>query len=106
MLKGKDIGLPGFGDNYTFIRFFPKEADMDKIKERWDGIVSLFPQKAKPVLPSISGASDDFRKQFAPDRTDIEKIVLQKKLASKEFSPEMEEAMKKRLEELNNPKKI
>lgn len=100
VLKGKDIGLPGFGDNYTFIRFSPKEADISKIKEKWDEIISLLPQKDKSVLPSISGASDDFRKQFAPDRTDIEKVVLKKQLASGEFSPEAEEVMKKRLEEI------
>lgn len=100
ILKGKDIGLPGFGDNYTFIKFSPKEADMGKIKEKWDTIISLLPQKDEPVLPSISGASDDFRKQFAPERTDIEKAVLEKQLSSGEFSPETEEAMRKRLEEI------
>ncbi len=100
ILKGKDIGLPGFGDNYTFIRFFPKEADADKIKEKWDEIASLLPQKANLASPSISGASDDFRKQFAPERIDIEKTVLEKQLASGEFSPETEEAMKRRLDEI------
>ena len=100
VLKGKDIGLPGFGDNYTFIRFSPKEANTGGIKEMWDKIVSLLPQKAKPASPSISGASDDFRKQFAPDRVDIEKAVLEKQLASGEFSPEAEEEMRQRLNEL------
>lgn len=100
ILKGKDIGLPGFGENYTFIRFFPKNADIDKIKKEWDEIVSLLPQKTELASPSISGASDDFRKQFAPDRIDIEKAVLEKQLASGEFSPETEQTMKKRLEEI------
>lgn len=100
ILKGKDIGLPGFGENYTFIRFSPKEADISKIKEKWDEIVSILPQKTEPASPSISGASDDFRKQFAPERTDIEKAVLEKQLASGEFSPDMEKKMRERLEEV------
>ncbi|MBU1180155.1 hypothetical protein KJ885_04385 [Patescibacteria group bacterium] len=100
ILKGEDIELPGFGDDYTFIRFSPQEADLNKIKEKWDKIVSLLPEKNKPVLPSTSGGSEDFRKTFAPERIDIERQAIEIQLASGNFSPEAEEDMQKRLEKI------
>lgn len=100
VLKGKDIGLPGFGDNYTFIRFYPKEASIDKIKETWDKIVSLLPQKIKSATPSISGTSEEFRKKYAPGRTDIEKTAIEKALQVSEFHPDEEKKMRERLKKI------
>jgi hypothetical protein len=101
VLKGKDIGLPGQSESYTYIQFYPQEPDLNKIKEKWDAIAALLPQREKPAQPSISGGSEDFRKQYASNRTDIEKVMLQKRLALEEPSPEVEKDMKKRLEELS-----
>lgn len=101
VLKGKDIGLPGQSEHYTYIQFNPENPDLNEIKKKWDAIAALLPKREEPAQPSISGGSEDFRKQYAPDRTDIEKAMLQKRLALEESSPEVEEKMRQRLEELS-----
>lgn len=79
VLKGKDVGMPGYGEKYTFVRFFPASADIEKIKEKWDQIASLLPVKEGKIEPSISDASFEFRRRYAPKRTDIEKSALKRK---------------------------
>ncbi|HBF66844.1 MAG TPA: hypothetical protein DDW36_00260 [Candidatus Magasanikbacteria bacterium] len=102
VLKGKDVGMPGLGDHYTFIQFKPEKPKLDYIKAMWDAIVEVMPQKNVPAQPSISGGSEDFRREYASDRTDVEKIVLKRCLALDEYSPEAEQKMRERLEELSN----
>ncbi|MBP9695295.1 MAG: hypothetical protein KBD73_02740 [Candidatus Magasanikbacteria bacterium] len=101
VLKGIDLGLPGQTEKYTYIQFNPSNPDTDEIKKKWDTIAALLPQRKEPAQPSISGGSEDFRKQYAANRTDIEKAMLQKCLAIEKFSPEVEEEMRSRLEELS-----
>lgn len=101
VLKGKDIGMPGFGEDYTFIQFRPDQPDLDEIKNVWDRIADALPDKGQLALPSISGGSDEFRKKFAPERTDIEKLVLRKSIDTGEMSPETAKEMEKRLRELS-----
>jgi len=101
VLKGKDVGMPYQSEHYTFIHFDPERPDLNEIKKKWDAIAALLPQRKEPAQPSISGGAEDFRKQYAANRTDIEKIVLQKRLALEESSPEVEEEMRQRLEELS-----
>lgn len=91
----------GWDDGYTFISFLPKHPDLQAIKAVWDSIVALLPDRNCTVPPSISGASEDFRKQYAPDRTDVEKLAIQRSLALSEFSPEAEHDMKQRLKALD-----
>lgn len=100
VLKGKDFGRLYESEGYTYIQFKPEDADINKIKEKWNEIASLLPSKEKPMLPSISGGSEDFRKQYAPQRTDIEKMVLEKRLALTESHPDTEEEMRKRIKEI------
>lgn len=100
VLKGKDIGQPGWGEHYTFIQFKPINPDLNGIKSIWDKIAAILPQKNEPAPPSISGGSEDFRKQYASDRPDIEKAMLQRRLALEEYDPETEQEMRRRLEEL------
>jgi len=101
VLKGRDLDLPGQSEKYTYIQFNPSSPDIKEIKKKWDVIVALLPQREEPVQPSISGGSEDFRKQYAANRTDIEKAMLQKRLALEEHSPDAEEEIRNRLEELS-----
>lgn len=101
VLKGKDFGEPGWGDHYTFIRFKPNKPELSVTKATWDAIVAALPQRSESAQPSISGGSEDFRKEYASARTDVEKAVLERCLALVEHSPEAEQEMRKRLEELS-----
>lgn len=101
VLKGRDLGLPWENEKYTYIQFKPNNPDADEIKKKWDAIAALLPQREEPAQPSISGGSEDFRKQYAANHTDIEKAMLQKRLTFVEYSPEVEEKMRHRLEELS-----
>lgn len=101
VLKGRDVDLPGQSEQYTYIQFNPEYPDMHEMKKKWDAVASLLPQRKGSAQPSISGASEDFRKQYAKNRADIEKAVLQKSLALEEYSPETEKEMRKRLNELS-----
>lgn len=85
---------------YTTLIFPTPNPDIDEIKSMWDKIISLIPPKDITAPPSISGASEDFRKEFAKSRTDIEKMSLKRSLELMEFAPEWEEKMKRRLQEL------
>lgn len=100
VLKGKDVGMPGQHEQYTYIRFYPKHARSEEIKAIWDSIAALLPDRGTPAQPSISGASDDFRNTYAKNRLDVEKAVLQKILGLDESDPETTQKMRTRLIEL------
>ena len=92
--------------NYTQILFKTPNPDINEIKIMWDKIISLIPSKDSKAPPSISGASEDFRKEFSASRTDIEKMSLKRSLELMVFAPEWEEKMKQRLDELTKDKEL
>jgi hypothetical protein len=55
-----------FSHPYTRIIFRPEQPDLAKIKEKWDAIAALLPDKGQPALPSTSDGAVEFRKRFAP----------------------------------------
>ncbi|MFH1597551.1 MAG: hypothetical protein ABIB97_00575 [Patescibacteria group bacterium] len=93
--NGNEVGLPGLGDQYTFIQFKPTNPSLDEIKCRWDQIAEFLPDPGKPVEPAVSGRADDFRKKFAPERVDIEMTVLKIRLA---LDPDMPDEFRKPIE--------
>lgn len=80
VLKGPDLGFPYWDMRYTFVQFAPPRPDLEHIKKTWDEVANLLPAQEE-IAVSITGAAEDFRKQYAPERTDIEKLALQKMLA-------------------------
>jgi len=50
----------------TIVAFRPQEPDLAKIKEKWDAIASMLPDKGQPALPNFTNASVQFRKTYAP----------------------------------------
>lgn len=100
VLRGGDEGLPHHNKEWASIRFKTEQPDIDQIKSQWDKIAAILPDRGGPAMPPISGGSEDFRKEYAPHRTDIEKTMLEKRLALEEYDPETEAEMKKRLTEL------
>jgi len=100
VLKGTDV-VPSFEETYTFIKFKPEKSDLNEIKAKWDKIAQALPARDEPAPPSISGGPEDFRKQYAPDRTDIEKAMLERRLLLTESHPDVEEEMRQRIKELS-----
>lgn len=100
VLKGKDVDLPGSSDYYSYIRFKANRADLNDIKAKWDSIATALPDKQTKVI-SISGASVQFRKKYAPERIDLEKEALEKMLKVQEFAPEYVEKFQNRLREIS-----
>ncbi len=101
VLKGKEVGMLGESPHYTWIIFKPENSDIDEIKKKWDEIVAVLPKRKESAMPSISGGAEEFRKQYAPDRTDIEKKVLESRLNLEESHPDIEEKMRQRIKELS-----
>ena len=46
---------------YTRLQFSPLEADISKIKQKWNKIVSLLPSKNQIALTSMTKKARDFR---------------------------------------------
>jgi hypothetical protein len=100
--QGPTKELPGKAMTETSIRFYPSEPNLELIKQIWDQIAAILPDKNSLPQPSISGASEEFRQQYAPERTDLEKIALTHLLELVELHPDTVEKIKKRLKELKN----
>ena len=101
VLTGAEAGLQGQNESYSNIQFNPETADLESIKATWDAIAAALPDKGVSAPPSTSGAAEDFLRQYAPERTDIERMMLETDLADGDFSPEAMAKMKARLEELS-----
>lgn len=80
VLDKKDLKLPGLNSAFHSIRFNPPKADIDLIKQLWDKVAEILPDLKKPLSPSISNGSMFFRQMFAPERLDVEKLMLEKLL--------------------------
>ena len=98
--RGLETGITSSG-NYISISFRPDEPDLEKIKKAWDGAAETLPDLGRRAPPSISGGAVDFRRQFAPERTDVEKLALEEALSREEYEPPVEAAMRKRLREIS-----
>ncbi len=94
--NGNEAGLPGLGEIYTFIQFEPTNSDLDEIKTKWDQIADLLPDLGQPAKPETSAGGEDFRKEFAANRVDVEKTVLKIRLAQ---DPDMPEEFRKPIED-------
>ena len=69
VLGGAEMGLP-MNKVIKQIRFYPKEADITSMKEKWDNIVAILPQREGP--PAICDRADDFREEYAPEHQSFE----------------------------------
>ena len=97
---GVEICEDDLHSGYTTILFRPRDPNLETIKAMWAKIVQLLPHKQGIQEPSMSGGSMDFRKQYAPQRSDIELAVLRKRLKLREMHPDVEAETKKRIAEL------
>lgn len=69
VLRGPELGLPQ-NKLITQIRFYPKEADLQKIKGQWDDIAITLPKKDGP--PGICDRVEEFREEYAPNHPSLE----------------------------------
>lgn len=101
---GKELGFPGLGAAYAGIGFYPATPDLKDITETWDQIAAILPQNDPTDVVSISGASDDFRKIYAPERIDIEYRALEKLIAlgSDQWEPKTWKELNARYQELSD----
>ncbi len=102
VMKDRDMGWPGGGkrDAYSFVRFEPATPHMEIIKRQWDAIAAALPDRHIPMQPSVSGAAEEFRKEYAPERVDVEARSLQRALEMMDFEPSAERSMQERIGEL------
>jgi hypothetical protein len=63
-LKALGVTVETNPSGYTRIRFSPEEANIAKIKRKWNEIVSLFPQKKEMTSPSMTRKARDFRETY------------------------------------------
>ena len=99
VLKDRDLGWPGGGkrDGYTYVRFYLSNPILKELKATWDTIAATLPDLMTPLQPSVSGGSEDFRKQFASDRTGVERQSLERALVTGDFEPTAERKMRDRI---------
>lgn len=100
---GPELGFPGL-KGYSAIRFYPDVPDLLAITKTWDTVVALLPQRDPTVVVSVSGASEDFRKKYAPERTDIELLALKRNIAEgpEQWDEQTWAALNARYTELSN----
>jgi hypothetical protein len=70
VLNGVELGLP-LNKLIRQIRFYPKEIDLGKMKERWDAIAAVLPERAGP--PAICDRVEEFQEEYAPNHPSLEK---------------------------------
>ena len=69
ILDGSGMGLP-MNKLIRQIRFQPNNADLQKIKEKWDAIAAVLPQRDGP--PAICDRAEEFREEYAPEHPSLE----------------------------------
>ena len=88
-------------NSWNYIRFTVAEGDdLRKIESKWLKIAEILPDLGHPGFYSRSGGSDDFRAKI-PDQKRVEKVLLERQLASGNYHPSYEERLRSRLKELN-----
>lgn len=101
---GEELGFPRLGAEYSGIGFYPATPDLPAITEMWDRVVAMLPQKDATTVASISGGAEDFRRQYAPERTDIELLALKRNIAEgpEQWDEQTWAALNARYTELSN----
>lgn len=95
-----DYGMPYDDARYTFIEFSPTAPDIKAMKDTWDRVAAVLPDLGHIAPPSVTGGSQEFRKRFAPERTDIEGIVIERMLEIGDLEPTYEQKIRLRLAEI------
>lgn len=72
VLRGLAFGVPK-RRYITQIGFYPKEADLQKIKQKWDAIANVLPRIEGPE-PVCDGA-EEFRKEHAPNHSNLKQKI-------------------------------
>lgn len=72
VLQGLAFGVPK-RRYITQIGFYPAEADLQKIKQKWDAIANALPKIAGPE--PICDNAEEFRKQHAPNHPNLKQKI-------------------------------
>jgi hypothetical protein len=74
VLRGPDLGLPK-NKLITILRFRARSPDISVIKQQWDRIAAILPQKALPpgILP-ICDRAEEFRLEYAPRHPSLDTV--------------------------------
>lgn len=64
MLQTVGVKVETNPSNYTRLQFSPLEADISKIKRKWNKIVSLIPEKNQVASISMTRKARDFRAEY------------------------------------------
>ena len=72
ILRGADIGLPK-NKLITIIRFRATEPSIKAIKDQWEAVAALLPEKSFPsgVRP-ICDRAEQFREQYSPEHPNLD----------------------------------
>lgn len=63
-LNSMDVKVESNPSGYTRLQFAPEDADLGKIKKKWNKIASLLPAKKKPAELSMTRRARKFRMQY------------------------------------------
>lgn len=96
-----DYDMPKSDEIYTFIEFSPTAPDMETMKATWDRVADMLPDLGHVSPPSVSGGAEEFRNRFAAERTDIERLVIERILEIGDLEPTYEQKIRLRLAELD-----
>lgn len=88
-------------NGYTFIKFWPKNPNINEIREKWTEIAKKLPDKGQPAAPSMSIASVNFRKKYESSDPAIYRLQQFIKVGEDARRIRLEEENKRRSE---NPK--
>lgn len=99
VIEEKDKSLHGV---YTYIKFKAKEPDIKKMAQTWNNIIELILAKDEIGPPSAYGDLEDFLKKYTPERTDVEKATLERRLRLHDIEPTIEKEMRERVEQIES----
>jgi hypothetical protein len=72
VLRGADIGLPK-NKLVTILRFRAKQLSISNMKERWDAVAAVLPEKLfPPGIHPICDRAEIFREQYAPQHPSLD----------------------------------
>jgi len=64
LLRKEGVTIETNHSGYTRLQFWPEEADITKIRKKWDKLVSLFPNKGVKSSPSMTSNARLFRRKY------------------------------------------
>lgn len=98
VLRDEDVGLDHGEADYTYISFKPETPDIEKIKQKWDQITALLPDRNVPAEPSVF--SEEFQGELTPEQKEVMRARIKRRLALIDVSPETKQELQKQLDEL------